>query len=82
MKAAYIEQTGTPDCIRYGDLPQPEPVGTQVLVRVKAVSVNPIDTYLRNGANYWQLPQPFILGCDLAGEVVARGPDAQSFPGR
>ena len=76
MKAAYIEQTGSPDCIIYGDLPQPEPVGSQVLVRVKAVSVNPIDTYLRNGANYWELPRPFILGCDLAGEVVGLGPQA------
>ncbi len=79
MKAAYIEQTGPPDNIIYGDLPRPEPQNGEVLVRVKAVSVNPIDTYLRNGANYWPLPQPYIIGCDLAGEVVARGPAAQRF---
>ncbi len=79
MKAAYIERTGPPDCIVYGDLPEPEPAGSQVKVRVKAVSVNPIDTYLRNGANYWPLPQPYILGCDLAGEVVAVGPQARRF---
>ncbi len=51
-------------------------------MRVKAVAVNPIDTYLRNGANYWELPQPYIIGCDLAGEVVACGPNAtQLKPG-
>jgi NADPH2:quinone reductase len=79
MKAAYIEQTGPPENIIYGDLPQPDPQGSQVLVRVKAVSVNPIDTYLRGGANYWELPRPFIIGCDLAGQVVARGPAARRY---
>jgi NADPH2:quinone reductase len=75
MKAAYIEQTGPPENIIYGDLPQPEPSGAQALVRVHAVSVNPIDTYLRNGADFWPLPKPFIVGCDLAGVVEAVGPE-------
>ena len=79
MKAAYINQTGPADCILYGDLPEPEPKDGEVLVRVRAVSVNPVDTYIRNGANYWPLPLPFIVGCDLAGEVVALGPGAARF---
>jgi NADPH2:quinone reductase len=79
MKAAYINQTGPPDCMEYGDLPQPEPTGREVLVRVKAAAVNPIDTYIRNGADYWELPKPFIVGCDLAGEVEAIGPDVTMF---
>jgi NADPH2:quinone reductase len=79
MKAAFIEQTGPPENIIYGELPEPQPRAAEVLVRVNAVSVNPIDTYLRNGANYWDLPQPYIVGCDLAGEVVAVGPDATRF---
>jgi NADPH2:quinone reductase len=79
MKAAYIEQTGPPEKIQYGDLPQPAAIGSQVLVKVSAVAVNPIDTYIRNGANYWELPKPFIIGCDLAGTVVATGPDARRF---
>lgn len=70
MKAAYITETGSPDVIRYGELPEPTLADGQVLVRVGAVSVNPIDTYIRGGANYWQLPEPYILGCDLAGTVV------------
>jgi len=77
MKAAYIEKTGSADQITYGDLPKPKPTGTQVLVQVKAVSVNPIDTYIRSGAVAMELPMPFILGCDLAGVVDAVGPEAK-----
>ena len=79
MKAAYIDQPGPPEQIQYGDLPRPEPAGSQVLVRTTAVALNPVDTYIRNGANYWELPQPFIVGCDLAGVVESVGPDATRF---
>lgn len=73
MKAAYIEKTGSPDVIQYGDLPDPTCGPEQVLLQVGAVSVNPIDTYIRNGANYWPLPQPFIVGCDVAGTIIQVG---------
>ncbi len=79
MKAAYIEHTGPPDNILFGNLPTPEPTGSEVLVKVGAVAVNPVDTYIRNGAPYWELPMPFIIGCDLAGIVEALGPDATRF---
>lgn len=73
MKAAFIRETGAPDKIQYGDLPDPSAGPGQVVVRVGAVSVNPIDTYIRNGANYWQLPDPYIVGADFAGTIVAVG---------
>lgn len=73
MKAAFIERTGPPECIQFGDLPEPKLTPDQVLVRVGAVSVNPIDTYIRGGANYWELPKPFVIGCDLAGTVEKIG---------
>ena len=79
MKAAYIDKTGSVDQITYGDLPKPKATGAQVLVQVKAVSVNPIDTYVRSGAVSMELPKPFILGCDLAGVVDAVGPEAKRF---
>ena len=79
MKAAFIEQAGPPENIIYGDVPCPEPAGNQVLVRVGAASVNPIDTYIRNGADYWELPKPYIVGCDLAGVVERIGPDVTRF---
>jgi NADPH:quinone reductase len=75
MKAAYIEKPGPPKNIIYGDLPKPKPAGSQVLVKVKAVALNPVDTYIRSGAIAVELPQPFIVGCDLAGVVDAVGPE-------
>jgi len=79
MKAAYIQQTGPPECITYGELPIPELQDEQCLVRVTAAALNPIDTYIRAGANYWELPQPFVLGCDLAGIVEQVGPEATRY---
>jgi NADPH:quinone reductase len=79
MKAAYIESTGPPEVIRYGDLPAPIPKDGEVLVRVKAVAVNAIDTYVRSGLVAMKLPLPFIIGCDLAGVVEAVGPSVSYF---
>lgn len=72
MKAAYIKQPGPPESIVYGELPKPQPTGSEVLVRVKAVAVNPIDTYIRSGTVKMELPLPFIVGCDLAGVIEGR----------
>src|SRR5262245_54006653 len=79
MKAAFIEATGDPEIIRYAELPKPVPGKGEVLVRVGAVSVNPIDTYIRAGTAKMPLPKPFIVGCDLAGTVESVGPDAKRF---
>ena len=73
MKAAYIEETGGPENLKYGDLPDPTPTAGEVLVRVGAVSVNPIDTYVRSGMVATELPMPFVVGSDLAGTVEAVG---------
>ncbi len=79
MKAAYIHETGSPEVIHVGDLPEPTLKPDQVLVRVEAVSVNPIDTYIRSGAVAMPLPDPFIIGCDLAGVVQRVGADVTGF---
>jgi NADPH2:quinone reductase len=79
MKAAYIETTGSPEVIRYGDLPRPVPQRGEVLVRVAASAVNPIDLYVRAGNVAFPLPKPFIPGCDLAGAVEELGPGATRF---
>lgn len=79
MKAAFIEKTGAPEEIVYGDLPKPKPAQGQVLVKIKAVSVNPIDTYVRAGLVAMELPFPFVVGCDLAGVVEATGPGATKY---
>jgi NADPH:quinone reductase len=79
MKAAYINQPGPPESIIVGEFPKPKPVAGQVLVKVAAVAVNPIDTYIRSGAVKMDVPMPFIVGCDLAGTVEAVGPGAKRF---
>ena len=79
MKAAYIESTGSPELIQYGDLPKPSPKPGEVLVRVGAVAVNPIDLYIRSGMVAMDLPKPFIPGCDFAGVVDAVGPGVTKF---
>lgn len=79
MKAAYFEQTGGPEVIRYGELPTPVPGPGEVLVKVAAAALNPIDTYIRSGLVSMPLPRPFIPGCDLAGSVEAVGANATRF---
>ena len=81
MKAAFITQTGGPDAIRVGSLADPVPGPHDVLVRVAAAAVNPIDTYVRAGIVAMPLPFPFVVGCDLAGEVVAVGKEVGSNQG-
>jgi NADPH2:quinone reductase len=73
MKAAFITQTGPPECIQFGELPSPEPAPGQIAIDVQAVAVNPIDTYVRSGMVSFPLPQPYIIGCDAAGTVAAVG---------
>src|SRR5262249_26521578 len=79
MKAAYLETTGGPEVIKYGDLPTPQPKPGEVLVRVKAAALNPIDVYVRAGTVSMPLPKPFITGTDLAGVVEAVGPGIKQF---
>src|SRR3990172_2855078 len=79
MKAAYINEPGPPENILVGELPTPQPTGSQVLVKVAAAAVNPVDTYIRGGIIAMQLPRPFIVGCDLAGVIEAVGPQAKRY---
>lgn len=79
MKAAYFTEPGPPSVIQYGELPTPSIGPQQALVRMTAVSVNPIDTYIRGGANYWELPQPYVIGADLAGVVEEVGAQVEGL---
>jgi NADPH2:quinone reductase len=79
VKAAFINQTGPPENIIYGDLPKPVPGPGQCLVKVSAVDVNPIDVYIRAGLIPAQLTFPFVLGHDFAGVIAAAGSGANRF---
>jgi NADPH2:quinone reductase len=83
MKAAYIEATGPPENIRYGELPEPRLGPHQVLVHPSHVAVDPIDTYIRRGAYAITLPCPFIIGRDMVGVVADVGSEVTRFkPGQ
>lgn len=80
MKAAYITAPGPVENLVYGELPMPAaPTGSRMLVRVRAASLNPIDTYVRGGLVKMDLPSPFIPGCDFAGVVEAVGPEVTQY---
>jgi NADPH2:quinone reductase len=79
MKAAFITRTGPANVIQYGDLPDPEPGQGECLIKVAAVDVNPIDTYIRAGTIPAELKFPYIIGRDLAGHVLRVGPGVKRF---
>jgi len=73
MKAIRVHEFGGPEVMRLEEVPDPKAGQGQVLVRVKATGVNPVDTYIRSGA-YAAKPQlPYTPGADTAGVVEAVG---------
>jgi NADPH2:quinone reductase len=79
MRAAFIEETGPPEVIKVGELPRPVPGSGQVLLRVHAVALNPIDLYIRSGLVPMPLSFPYIIGCDVAGSVEETGAGCTRF---
>ncbi len=75
MKAVRIHEFGDPEVLRYEDAPKPQPASDEILVRVHATSVNPVDWKIRSGAAQSWLPVqlPFVPGCDFAGVVETVG---------
>src|ERR1700758_3091309 len=78
MKAAVLETYGAP--FRITDMPVPAPRPSEVLVRIAASAVNPLDTKIHSGAaEHARHPLPAILGIDLAGTVEAVGSGVTDF---
>jgi NADPH:quinone reductase-like Zn-dependent oxidoreductase len=80
MKAIVIHEYGGPNVLKYEDVPRPEPKGDQILVRVVAAGVNPVDGMIRSGmfANE-KRAFPLILGGDVAGVVEKVGSKITKF---
>lgn len=75
MQAIVVREFGGPDVLTLGNVDVPRPGPGEVSVKVRAVGINPYETYMRSG-NYALKPAlPYIPGSDAAGEVVAVGPD-------
>ncbi|MFH9590723.1 NADP-dependent oxidoreductase [Streptomyces luteogriseus] len=81
MRAFTVERYGTEDGLRAGEVPEPEVGADDVLVRVHAASVNPLDYRIRDGKFKAILPYrvPFVLGNDMAGVVVQVGDAVRRF---
>jgi NADPH2:quinone reductase len=72
MKAIRIHQFGGPEVMQLKNVPDPDPGPTQVVIHVRAIGVNPVETYLRSGSNP-KLPLPYTPGTDATGEVASVG---------
>jgi NADPH:quinone reductase-like Zn-dependent oxidoreductase len=77
MKAVRLHEFGGPEVLRYEDVPDPKPRKDQVLVRVRACSLNHLDIWVRKGLPGVKLPH--ILGSDIAGEIVEIGEYVSGF---
>jgi NADPH2:quinone reductase len=73
MKAIRVQEFGGPEVLRLEDVPDPQAAAGQVVVRVRAAGVNPVDTYIRGGVHAVKPQLPFTPGLDAAGEVEAVG---------
>ena len=78
MKAIRVHQTGGPEVLRLEEVPEPRPSPGQVLVALRAVGVNPVDTYVRSG-RYGQKVFPYTPGADAAGVIEAVGEGVTGF---
>jgi NADPH:quinone reductase len=73
MKAIVVRAFGGPEVMKIEEVPQPSPAAGQVLIRVRAIGVNPVDTYIRSGT-YARKPElPYTPHADLAGVIDSVG---------
>jgi NADPH:quinone reductase-like Zn-dependent oxidoreductase len=73
MKVARIHQHGGPEVLVNEEIPEPRIKANQILLRVRACSLNHLDLFVRAGIPGMKFAMPHILGCDIAGEVVEVG---------
>lgn len=77
MKAIRMHAYGGADVLKYEDVPQPQPAADEVLIRVRAAGVNPVDWKIREGYLGKIYALPHILGADVAGVVESVGSAVQ-----
>src|SRR5205807_6447544 len=82
MKAVRIERYGNEEVVELAEVERPKPGENQVLVKVKAAAVNPVDWKIRDGlGEMFGLKLPLILGCEVAGTVEMAGSGGPSGTG-
>mgnify|MGYP001457296069 CR=1 FL=1 len=79
MKAIIVREFGPPEVMKLEEVQTPEPKVTEILVKIKAAGVNPVDTYLRTGIHAHAPKLPYTPGKDAAGVVEAIGEDVTKY---
>ncbi|MDA1100114.1 MAG: NADPH:quinone reductase [Proteobacteria bacterium] len=79
MKAVRVHEFGDADTMRYEDVAEPTAGPGQIVIKVEAIGVNPVDTYIRAGVHLIRPELPFTPGSDAAGVVLAVGNGVSSF---
>jgi NADPH2:quinone reductase len=79
MKAIVVREFGGPDVMKLEDVPQPAPGPGQVLIRVRAIGVNPVDTYIRAGTYARKPNLPYTPHADIAGVIDGAGDGVTTF---
>src|SRR6266581_6422195 len=79
MKAIRVHGFGGPEVLRLEEVPTPEPGPGEVLVRMHAIGVNPVETYIRAGTYAYKPALPYTPGNDGASVVEQVGPDVNQF---
>jgi len=79
MKAIRVSEYGGPSVLRLEEVPTPPPGANQVLVRVHAAGINPVDTYLRSNTDNRGPKLPYTPGADAGGVVEAVGSGVAGF---
>ncbi|TIT39730.1 MAG: NADP-dependent oxidoreductase, partial [Mesorhizobium sp.] len=79
MRAVTQNTVGGPDVLVIADRPDPAPKAGEVLVRVSAAGINPVDGAVRGGHYPLLGEPPFILGWDISGTIEALGPDVSGL---
>ncbi len=84
MKAIVVHQYGGPEVLKFEEYPDPVAGPGEVLVRVAATSVNPIDYKRRAGKtqDFYPIKFPGLIGVDVAGTVLTLGPGVEGFRSR
>ncbi len=79
MRAVRVHQFGGPEVLTLEDTPDPKAGAGEVVVRVRAAGINPVDTYIPTGSYAFKPPLPYTPGFDGAGEIESLGPDVTTF---
>lgn len=77
MKAVLLEKFGGPENLALREVPEPVAAEGEVLLRVRAVALNHLDLFVREGIPAYKIALPHVLGCDVSGEVAAVGPGVE-----